>query len=161
MKHWTEPELNRLYRYALSLAGEPDSAFDLSQSALLRWLENPRADVDEPLRYVLRIIRNLHFDQRRREALLTWVPLSDAEPIALDLTSIEQTLVHADEIAWLLRQLGDAERELLYLWAVEGYTIDEIGAHTGAPRGTLLARLHRMRRRLTARRAARDAGGAG
>jgi RNA polymerase sigma-70 factor (ECF subfamily) len=36
---------------------------------------------------------------------------------------------------------------VLFLWAVEGYTIDEISRQTGTARGTLLTRLHRLRKR--------------
>lgn len=157
MKRWTEVELNRLYRYALSLTGERDAAFDLTQAALLRWIETSNAAVDEPLRYVLSIIRNLHFDHCRHEKRLKQVPLDEIGPLDLDLAPLEQAQADADEVRWLLGELGDAERELLYLWAVEGYTIDEISNHTATPRGTLLSRLHRMRRRLIDRRATRDA----
>jgi RNA polymerase sigma-70 factor (ECF subfamily) len=158
MKRWTEAELNRLYRYARSLARERSDAYDLVQGGLLRWLELASDDVDEPLSYVMRIIRNLHFDRVRREGRFDSTPLEDHEPVDLDLAPLEQTLVRAEEAEWLLAELNDAERELLYLWAVEGYTIDEISVHVDAPRGTLLSRLHRMRRRLLARRAQRDRG---
>lgn len=152
MSDWTEAELNRLFRYGLALSGDRDTAYDLLQSALLRWLEAPVREVDDRLRYVLRIIRNLYFDRLRRDRRVQWVPLEDSEPVDLDLAPLEQTLADTDEVAWLLADLSDAERELLYLWAVEGYTVDEISAHAQVPRGTLLARLHRMRRRIQSRR---------
>ena len=44
--------------------------------------------------------------------------------------------------------LEPMERELLFLWAVEGYTAQELADQTGAPRGTVLARLHRLRSKI-------------
>jgi RNA polymerase sigma-70 factor (ECF subfamily) len=69
-------------------------------------------------------------------------------------------LIQAEEVADLLARLHDVERELLYLWAVEEYTIDEISELTGAPRGTLLSRLHRLRGKLLETRPAAGEGGA-
>jgi RNA polymerase sigma-70 factor (ECF subfamily) len=42
-----------------------------------------------------------------------------------------------------------AEREILFLWAVEGYSTDEVARHLDRPRGSVLSIIHRMRKRLT------------
>ena len=48
---------------------------------------------------------------------------------------------------------------MLYLWAVEEYTVDEIALLTETPRGTLLSRLHRLKKRVAGRTdVARPAG---
>jgi RNA polymerase sigma-70 factor (ECF subfamily) len=53
----------------------------------------------------------------------------------------------------ILAGLKPAEREILYLSAVEEYTTAEIAEMTGRPRGTVLSLLHRtklkLRKRLT------------
>ncbi len=51
MKDWSAAELNRLYRYALALAGVSHDAQNLVQSALLRWLETDPDAVANPLAY--------------------------------------------------------------------------------------------------------------
>lgn len=148
----SDSELHRLYRYALSLTGDKDEAYDLLQTAVLRFLESDTKKIGKPMAYVSRIIRNHYFDAQRRANVIDWQPFPDDEPIDLSLTPIEQAMVDFDEVAWLLSVLSDRERELLFLWAVEGYTMEEISAHTDTPRATLLSRLHRIRQRLVERR---------
>jgi RNA polymerase sigma-70 factor (ECF subfamily) len=50
------------------------------------------------------------------------------------------------ELAWA--ELSIVEREILYLWAVEGYSTDEVAGHLDKPRNTVLSIIHRMRQRL-------------
>ena len=40
------------------------------------------------------------------------------------------------------------ERELLYLFAIEGYTVQEIADDLGMKKGTLLSKIHRLKARL-------------
>ena len=40
------------------------------------------------------------------------------------------------------------ERELLFLWAVEEYTIEEIAHMKQVPKGTLQSKLHRLKKRI-------------
>lgn len=159
MKEWTQAELNRLYRYALALADRPEEAYDLMQQALLRWLEGDTGQVRVPQAYVMRSIRNLHFDRHRRSQRWDEVNLDDSEPIAMETYPLEEVLIAQQEVAALLASLQSVERELLYLWAVEGYTVDEISAFTDVPRGTLLSRLYRLRRKLIDAKSAGSAKG--
>lgn len=126
MKDWSKAELNRLYRYALALNHVPDEACDLVQHALLRWLETDTRQVKTPLTYVMRTIRNLHFDRHRHTQRWDERSLEGSELVSLQGAALEDLLIREDEVAALLAQLCDSERELLYLWAVEGYTVDEI-----------------------------------
>ena len=56
--------LNRGFRYALSLTGDEDEAYDLVQSGYLKILEKNKPLV---VSYLIRIIRNAHVDKKRRE----------------------------------------------------------------------------------------------
>ncbi|MEM9776786.1 MAG: sigma factor-like helix-turn-helix DNA-binding protein, partial [Chloroflexota bacterium] len=49
-----------------------------------------------------------------------------------------------------LAQLQDDVREMLYLSAVEGYSVTELAELTQRPRGTILSLLHRTKKSLRA-----------
>lgn len=162
MSSLSDEDFQRAYRYAIALCGERESAYDVVHTAVAQWLSAAPGGVDNPLAYFLRIVRNCFLADVRRAAQMRWTPLGEGEGetvVAADLRALED--VHLErvwlEAAWA--SLSAAEREVLFLWAVEGYTVDEISAQTGAPRGTLLARLHRLRRKLTADGAAQRQGG--
>lgn len=143
-----DADYQRAYRYATVLCGDRDLAFDLVHTAVANWLQASPRGVDDPLSYFLRIVRNCFLADVRRAALLRWSPLEDADGvIATDLAPLEDTWLQRDQLQRIWSMLGAAEREVLFLWAVEGYTIEEISRQTGTARGTLLTRLHRMRKR--------------
>lgn len=146
-----DEQLNRAYRYALALTGQRDDAHDLVQSGVTRLLERDCARVTDVLAYLMRTMRNLYFDALRRQQRVEWSPMENLENVpALDFRSLEQLVVDADEARRLMQMLEPAERELLYLWAVEGYTAEEIAQQCGVARGTILSRIFRMRQRLLA-----------
>lgn len=159
MDSLSDDDFQRAYRYAIALCGEREGAYDLVHTAVTHWLSASRAQVDNPLAYFLRIVRNTFLADRRRAAQMQWSALEDAGTVvAVDLRPLED--VHLER-AWLEQAWADmsaAEREVLFLWAVEGYTVDEISAQTGAPRGTLLARMHRLRRKFSPPAEAAQAG---
>lgn len=160
MDRLSDDDFQRAYRYAIALCGEREAAYDLVHTAVIYWLAAARAQVENPLAYFLRIVRNTFLADRRRAAQMQWSTLEDAGTVvAVDLRPLED--VHLER-AWLEQawtEMSAAEREVLFLWAVEGYTVDEISAQTGAPRGTLLARMHRLRRKFSAPAAMAQAGG--
>ena len=62
------------------------------------------------------------------------------------------------EIVWEL--LDPFERELLYYWAVEEMTAQEIAGQIDVPRGTVLSRIYRVRKKIeTEIRSGRLSGG--
>ena len=146
-------QLNQLYRYALSLEHKPDLAYDLLQGALEKFLRAPATQVDHPLAYIKRIMRNLAIDQLRQTKNSAAIDLMQSEQIdviSIQPSALEGQCIFEEELEVLLEQLSPQERELLYLWAIEGYTIDEISQWQEVPRGTLLSRIHRLRTRLKA-----------
>ena len=52
------------------------------------------------------------------------------------------------ELEWIWPSLSFMEREILFLWAVEGYSTDEVASQLDRPRNTVLSIIHRMRKRL-------------
>jgi RNA polymerase sigma-70 factor, ECF subfamily len=149
MRSITDEDYQRAFRYARSLGADRDLALDLVQTAVMKGLAAARSDIDEPLGYLLASVRNAFISVARNAQQLRWTPMEDIEGvIATDLQPLEDVMVQRDELQQAWSALGSAEREVLHLWAVEGYTVEEISQQTGTPRGTLLARLHRLRQRL-------------
>ncbi len=113
--------LNRLYRYAISLTGDGDEAYDLLQQAVERYLRRPDNSVRVPSAYLMQTIRNLFFDQVRHQNLHLVVSeqLQQDSARQEDAPSPADLLMYQQDVEQLMQQLGCHERELLYLWAVE------------------------------------------
>ncbi|EPJ44642.1 MAG: hypothetical protein OFPII_33540 [Osedax symbiont Rs1] len=143
--------LNDLYRYALSLTHDEHQAYDLLQSCCEKSLQK-QLDTSQLKPYMLRIIRNLFIDQYRRKQLELVVDSGSSAVIELDeqttLQNLEDIVIDQQHVALVLAQLNHQDRELLYLWAVEGVTMQELAERTATPRGTLLSRLSRLKKRL-------------
>lgn len=144
--------LNQLYRFAISLTNNEDQAYDLLQSCIEKYLKANTDDIQSPIAYLKRIIRNEFIDQARRSRFQYDVDSEVIDRIndekALDEVSLEDVFIQLSEVASLLGTMTPEERELLYLWAVEEYTIDEIAQMKQVPRGTLLSKLHRLKKRV-------------
>ena len=150
--------LNRFYRYCLSLTHAPDTAYDLLQSSLEKVLRRQKARQDRsdelpPLGYLYAIARNAFIDGQRHRTRFPSEPLDEETTgggavSSVGFSALEDLMLDRSTVVSLMSQLEASERELLYLWAVEGYTIQEIAEHMHTPRGTLLSRLHRLRARI-------------
>ncbi len=132
------------YRYALSLTHNRHDAEDLVQQA---WLKLTRRYGRVKNRSMLfTTIRNAFYDQCRRGRIVAFDPLDDApEPVA---AAADETV--RGDLETLLARLRPAEREALYLNAVEGYTAKEIARMTKTPRNTVLSLIHRAKGKLMA-----------
>ena len=147
---FTQEELNQLYRYALSITAREDLAYDLLQESIERYLRKC-VSIEKPVAYLKTIIRNLYIDWQRHNKVLQMVSIesdevASIEPVNDDL--MDDLLVHQQEVELLVSGLSSAENELLYLWAVEEHTVDEIARIYEKPRGTILSQLHRLKKRI-------------
>lgn len=139
-----EAALQRGFRYALALTHDHTAAEDLLHDAWSSAHARGKAHIAP---YLMRAIRNRWLDQRRRAAVVPFVPL-DAEPAHRGRAAPDEAASIRDEVGQALAALPAAEREALYLNAVEGWTAAEIGTLTGRPRNTILTVLARARRRI-------------
>lgn len=145
-----EQLLNRLYRYCRALCREEADAYDLLQSGLERCLRHPPASQDKLFGYAIRIIRNIHRDNWRRDRIVEFEPLDNEQGATdLDVNTLESIVIDGDQLDHVWRKLTGLEREILFLWAVEGYSTGDIAAHIGKPRGSILSTIHRMRKRIS------------
>jgi RNA polymerase sigma-70 factor (ECF subfamily) len=146
------------YVFALQLTGQPDDALDVAQEAMLRFFRSlARFDAERPVRpWLLHIVRNLVRDRARRRRVRRTESLepdvgvlrlepSDPGPDPEALASRRQL----QELAWrCLQELPSDQREVLVLRDYQGLAYAEIAAALEIPRGTVMSRLHRARRRL-------------
>lgn len=149
MKSIADEQLQQAYRYAISLTNDHGSAKDIVHSAYVSLLERNMDDINNKQGYFLRCIRNTFIDKKRFNSRWLTVP-EDHEDNTIDigLETLESTIANQDLLKKLWGEFNPAEREVLYLWAVEGYTIDEISELTDTSRGTLLSRVHRIRKKV-------------
>ncbi len=155
-----EATLNRLYRYCCSLCDQPSDAYDLLQAGVERCLRSPPAQSQSSRAYAMRIIRNLHIDQLRRGKIVEFETFDEAShPVDYDIASLEDIVMDAAQLDAVWPKLKSAEREILFLWAVEGYSTDEVAGLLDRSRNTILSIIHRLRRRLRTAEQSPEAAG--
>lgn len=144
-----DAEFNRYFRYGLSLTGNEDDAFDLVQQSLEKFLRADRGDVKNSTSYMYRIIRNQFIDDYRQKSSRTMEEYDDFNTVVeMNPRTLEDVYIDQKEVEFLLDKLSAPERELLYFWGVEEYTMEEISTLLDTPKGTLVSRMHRLRKRL-------------
>ncbi|MDQ0381441.1 RNA polymerase sigma factor [Amycolatopsis thermophila] len=148
----TLPHLEALYRIARHAAADPAQADDLVQETYLRAFthfdqhhgENTRA-------WLAAICLNAARSQARRESRRPIeAPEAEAgEVVAADaVDELAITALDRAEIETALARLPEPQRWCVLLMDVAGYTARETAEILRCPRGTVLARVHRGRRKL-------------
>lgn len=144
------------YIFALQHSGDPQEAHDLAQDAVLRFFGAlDRFHADRPVKpWLLTITRNLIRDQARRRRTRS------AESISLDDMVVEPrdevpnpesiaSLHEMQKVLWRsIQQLSPADREIITLREYLNVSYEAIANTLKIPRGTVMSRLHRARRRL-------------
>ena len=144
------PTLQRLFRYGFSLTRNEDAAYDLLQDALEISLRKAPTNDNATISYVQRIMRNRFIDQYRRDQRHPTVSFDDhdKQPVVIDPRVLEDMVIAEHEVESIMAMLEPLERELLFLWAAEGCTAQEIAERTDSSRGTVLSRIHRLRQKI-------------
>ena len=157
----TIPHLDVVWQVARHAAGEGQDPEDLVQETFLRAYAgfgsyrggNTRA-------WLAAICLNAARSQARRRRRRPWeVPapaLLDALPwhradggeSAADVADVVIADLEAEKVSRCLAMLPEPQRVCIVLVDVAGYTAREAAEALGCPRGTVLARVHRGRRRL-------------
>ncbi len=144
--------LNRMYRYCCALTGNESTAYDLLQDGVERYLRRDArmGEPDRPEAMLRRMLRNRFIDTRRTDHSDRVEAYDDQrlDALSLGFRGLEDLLILRQDLDQLWRRLTPLERELLHLWAVEGHTAQEVAELLDEPRGTVLSRIHRLRRRL-------------
>ncbi|WP_394204291.1 RNA polymerase sigma factor [Shewanella waksmanii] len=137
-------QLNGFYRYCFCLTLDKSHAEDLLQTVLEKWLKLANRQQYHSA-YMRKMIRNQYIDDCRRQQCVAFDSIEQHAPVLLDEQNLEQLTVQQDLIEKVIVQLSVSEREVLYLWAVVGFSATEIAAELAQPRGTVLSRLHRIK----------------
>ncbi len=141
--------LNRLFRYCRMLCDQESDALDLLQNGVERCLKAPPDNDVATYSYAIRVIRNAFIDDIRRnknrEAELFDETLHTVD---YDVSGLEQLVIERSELEAIWSTLSISEREIMFLWAVEGYSTSEIAEHLERSRNSILSIIHRMRKRL-------------
>lgn len=146
-----EKQLNSLYRYCFSLTGEEHESYDLLQSSIEKFLKANSSEVDNKIAYIKKIIRNHYIDECRKHSKTDEEQFDETVTyVDMNTNSLEKIVASQYQVEAVWQQLTVLEREIMYFWAVEGYTTDELAEFLGMPRGTLLSKIHRLRKRLEA-----------
>jgi len=148
-----EAQLQKLYQYAMVLSQHRDDAYDLLQSAMESYLVTAKRGsptIDCPVAYVRTLIRNRYIDHYRYRQ--RWLSESFEELALYDISPVdlEKVVIDSSELQSLWAHLSVEDRDILYHWAVLGYSTDEACALMDMPRGTFLSRIHRLRKRCQA-----------
>lgn len=154
---FTNTELNQHFRYCCALtsgrAEGRDDAWDLLQTAVEKCLRSPPQNEVAKHGYLRRIIRNQFYDEQRyhkRWQMTDTDALDSTEPAAasaqdFDIKTLEDVRIAEDLLEQIWPTLEPVDREILFLWAVDGYSTTEVAGMMSMPRGTLLSRIHRLR----------------
>lgn len=148
----TLPHLDALYRIARHVAVDPAQADDLVQETYLRAFAHfDQHRGDNTRAWLAAICLNVARSQGRRASRRpVEVPESEAGAVVDEVRVDEQAIAALDraEIAAALARLPEPQRWCVLLMDVAGYTARETAEILRCPRGTVLARAHRGRRRL-------------
>lgn len=158
------PEIDVLYRVAMSLTRHSSDAEDLVQDTLLRaYRAVDRFDGRHPRAWLLTILRNTHINRARKQQP-TLLTDGDSAARVLEQTgplapSSEEAAL-ADEfepvVAAALAALPPEFYAVVELVDLSGLSYAETAARLDIPKGTVMSRLHRARQRI---RAELDAAG--
>lgn len=148
---FTQVQLDQLYSFCFALTHKEDKAFDLLQASLEKYLKNPPHDIEASKSYIKKIIHNHFIDQYRKETRHK-LESFDEEKTGLtdfDIATLESLIINEDEIDKILQYLDPIDREILYLWSVEGYSTEQLSQLLEIPKGTILSRISRLRAKIT------------
>ena len=141
--------LQKLFRYACTLCINQDDAYDLLQYALEKYLQNQSSSKQgSEVAFVRTIMRNRFIDEYRRAKRFPEESYDDESAIAIDVASLEEMVIAQLDLEIIWEKLDPFEREILYYWAIEEMTAQEISSQIDVPRGTVLSRIYRLRKKI-------------
>lgn len=137
-------DLNHLYQYACSLTQNDEQAYDLVHEAVIKLQKyNP----ENSIAYAKSIIKNLYFDQYKKNKRESSNQFDQIDEIG-STEDLEALVITRNSVNQILNNISPDERELLFEWAVEGKTVQEIADERETKLGTLLSKISRLRKKI-------------
>ena len=149
------PHLDAIWSVARRMAQRESAVEDLVQETYLRAFRAFAGQGTGEIRsWLVAICMNVARSEYRRSVRRPFEQQLDGEPaIRLPVDDVEQLALAAvtrSAVATALSELPDAQRTAVVLVDLGGLSAREAAELLGAPRGTILARVHRGRRHLAA-----------
>ena len=140
-----------LRAFARTLAGEPASADDLAQDAMMKaWDARASFQMGTNMKaWTFMILRNQFYSEKRRSWRQTQLDQEAAERTLVAVDDPEAP-VALDELRLGLGRLPSEQREALVLVGAGGFAYEEAAAICGCAVGTVKSRVSRARRALQA-----------
>lgn len=143
--------VDRLFRAAWAMCGDPHDAEDLVQETYARVLARPRIlRRGDEVGYLLRVLRNVHVSRHRASSVRPHeVPLRDrAEFPARPGRWDPEAALEVRTLFAAISELPPDFRDVLVAIDVVGLSYAEAARAVGAKEATVTTRLHRARTRL-------------
>lgn len=144
----------RLWRYALVLSSNRDTAFDLAQATCLRALENSeKFEAGSALdRWLFRIAHRIWLNELRATAVRRGGGLQPVEEIEIPDTNLSsETNIFISEVLTTVYELPEAQRVCVLLVYVEGFKYVEAAKILDIPIGTVMSRLAAARKTVSSK----------
>jgi RNA polymerase sigma-70 factor (ECF subfamily) len=137
-----------IFRVARRFTHSDADAEDLAQTAVVRALQTAATveDLEMGKRYVLRIVRNLAFDQTRARARVTVEPWADVPEGAASALTPDEVVVRDEERALpraAMEELPPVHREILRLRFVEELDYPSLAEHLAVTEHAARQRVYR------------------
>jgi len=146
-----QEELSSLWRFALHLTHHTSDAEDLVQRTCLRALEkrDHYREMQKPRSWLFRIAQNIWSNELRsrnvrERGFIKAMHSGQAAGQECDKTTPESWIEH-DEITKAVEALPEAQRMVMILVAVNGFSYAETASILDVPIGTVMSRLSRAR----------------
>jgi len=144
-----ESLLDRGFRYSVALTHDDMQAEDLVQEACARMIKKQQSW--EPA-YFFTIIRNRFIELYRHRKKFPSIPFEEVNakevPDEKFLRDAEELTANTESLEKALKKLTADEREILFLFIIEGYTATETAEMIDRPRNSVLSVVYRSRMKL-------------
>jgi RNA polymerase sigma-70 factor (ECF subfamily) len=153
------PSYRKIYRWALTLVGDPDQAEDVVQETVIRayrYRASFREDAD-PAAWLYRITRNtalkmMKREKRKRATIRDSLEVYPARQVVTDTPDrIADRKRFGELVEALFKELSVRQREVFDLADLQGHTPTEISEMLGLDAATIRTHLFRARRVLRTR----------
>jgi RNA polymerase sigma-70 factor (ECF subfamily) len=144
--------LDRLYRAALGLCGNPQDAEDLVQDVCVKILAKPRLLTgDDELGYLLSVLRNTFISNCRTSARRPATATAPEDLDRFETTSRDpHAALEARQLYADIAALPEHQRDALVAVDLVGLSYKEASKRLAVPTGTIMSRLFRARQALAA-----------
>ncbi len=144
------PAADGMYRYALSIVHEPETARDVVQDCLAKiWdIRHDLAKIEKANAWAFRIVRNRCIEMLRRNRYADL----DEKVVNLQVSgAADQKAINDDQMSWLrevLEKLPAKQREVFHLREVEEMSYQEIAETCGLTESDVKVNIHRARKKV-------------